>query len=168
VASPARGGLHRGQVLAGNRGPAHVEVLRDVGDDRAAQPRPGVVPAEAAASGVLRRVPAIAAQVGEIDAADEGDLVVDHDELLVVAVQEALAIVERDADIGVARELPRVGSDLGTGRREEVERRAGPEQHAHVDASRGGLGAVPRRRCLPAPRRTVVRGLQRVEPPEAP
>jgi hypothetical protein len=138
-----------------------------------------------------------------------------------VARKEALAIVERDADIGVARELPRVGSDLGAGRREEVERRAGPEQHAHVDASRGGLGeqlaqhrrrltslerevgrrvpardahrparatdrlgdrgqhvcavdehvdraAVPRRRCLPAPRRTVVRGFQRVEPPEAP
>src|SRR5829696_6479507 len=80
----------RDHFLSCHRSPAEVEVLGDVGDDRTAQPRAGVVPAEAPARGMLRGVPTIATEVGEIDATDESELVVDHDELLVVAVQEAL------------------------------------------------------------------------------
>ena len=93
--SPAAAGTGTArQRLAGDRRPAQVEVLGDVRDDRAAQPGADVVPAQAPAGRVPARVPAVAAEVGEVDAADEGDLVVDHDELLVVAVQEALARVD--------------------------------------------------------------------------
>jgi hypothetical protein len=78
------------------------------------------VPAETTARGVPGCVPAVPAKVGEINAPDEGDLVVHDDELLVVAVQEALVIVDRDANAGVARELPAVGPDVAAGRREDV------------------------------------------------
>ena len=87
-------------------------------------------------AGCRARVPAVAAEVGEVDATDEGDLVVDHDELLVVAVQQALARVERArgrrcrgrARRGTARTAARLG-------REGLQRRAGPQQDADVDAA---------------------------------
>lgn len=81
-------------------------MLGNVGDDRAAQPRAGVVPADATARRVPRGVPAVAAEVREIDAPDEGDLVVDDDDLLVMAVEEALVVVDGYVDAGAARKLP--------------------------------------------------------------
>ena len=53
----ARGRAPAGSSLPGHLGPAQVEVLGDVGDDRAAQPGAGVVPAEAPARGMLRACP---------------------------------------------------------------------------------------------------------------
>src|SRR5215208_506062 len=86
-----------------------------------------------------RSVPAVAAKVGEIDAADEGNLLVDDDDLLVMAVQEALVIVDGDADAGVTRKLPAVVPDVAAGRGEYADGRAGPEQHAHAHTPRDGV-----------------------------
>ena len=47
-------------------------------------------------------VEAVAGEVGEVDAADERELVVDDHELLVVAVQRALVRVERARDGGAS------------------------------------------------------------------
>jgi hypothetical protein len=50
----------RGQLLARHLRPAQIEVLGDVGDDRAAKFRAGIVPAEPPAGRMSRGVPAIA------------------------------------------------------------------------------------------------------------
>src|SRR5205085_12160362 len=78
---------------------------------------------------VVARVEAVAVVGGEVDAADEGDAVVDDDELLVVAVERPLAVVERTADPRPALERLAQLAGLGAGRMEERERRARPEAH---------------------------------------
>ena len=82
---------------------------------------------------MLGRVVAITAEVRQVDAADEGDLVVDHDELLVVAVHRALVRVQRGLDARPAHELVAPLAHGGAARREHRHRRAGPQQHANVD-----------------------------------
>ena len=100
----------RRQRLAGDLVPAQTEVLGDVRDDRTAKEQRGVVPADGAARDVLVRVPAVAGVVGEIDAADERDAIVDDHELLVVAVHRPLLRVRREAD--ARAELERVPDAL--------------------------------------------------------
>ena len=138
----ARGGRRRpaGEVLAGQLLPAHREVIAHVGHRRAAQPRADVVPAEPAQGLVAARVVAVSAEVGHVDPADERDLAVDHDRLLVVAVERVLARVGLDADPGLAREglQPGLRPPCALGERAGT---GAPAQasSAHVDAL-GGLG----------------------------
>ena len=54
---------------------------------------------------MIARVEAVAAERGQVDAADERDLAVDDHELLVVAVHRALVRVERAPDPRAAHEL---------------------------------------------------------------
>jgi hypothetical protein len=57
------------------------------------------VPADLAAGAVATAVEAIAGFRGQVDSADEGDAVVDHDRLLVVAVQGPLLPIECTVDL---------------------------------------------------------------------
>jgi hypothetical protein len=82
---------------------------------------------------MLGRVIPITAEVGQIDPADKSDLVVDNDELLVVAVHRALLRVQRGLDTRPAHELIAPPAHRGPARREHRHRRAGPQQHANVD-----------------------------------
>ena len=95
----------RGEPFAGDLVPAHVEVVGDVGDGRAFDPRADVVPADGGARGMVTGVEAVAGFGCQVDAADEGDAVVDHDRLLVVAMQRPFVRVERALDLGAADEL---------------------------------------------------------------
>ena len=62
------------------------------------------MPAEFLTREMLRAVEAVAAQFGQIDSADEGDLVIDDDQLFVVAVNRVLASVELTANPGALAE----------------------------------------------------------------
>jgi hypothetical protein len=90
------------------------------------------VPAHPPARGMLGCVVAITAEVGQVDAANKSDLVVDHDELLVVAVHRALVRVQRDLDPRSAHELLAPRAHGGPAGREHGDRSAGPQQHANV------------------------------------
>ena len=57
------------------------------------------MPTEASARRVARSVETVAGEVGEVDATDECQLVVDDDELLVVTVHRALVRVQRADDL---------------------------------------------------------------------
>ena len=81
------------------------EVSRDVIDDGPPHPRGDVVPADRASYRVLAGVEAVTAERREVDPADEGDLAVDDDQLLVVAVERPLARVQRDVDARAAGQL---------------------------------------------------------------
>jgi hypothetical protein len=100
----------------------------------------GTGTAQATARRVPRGVPAVTAEIGEVDAPDEGELLVHYDDLLVVAVQKALVIIDRDPDAGVTRKLPTVVPNIAAGRSEHVDGRAGPEQHMHAHTARDNLG----------------------------
>src|ERR1035437_8433200 len=63
----------------------------------------------------LGRVIKITAEVRQVDAADKRELVVDHDELLVVAVHRALVRVQRGLDPRPAHADARRGVNTGTG-----------------------------------------------------
>ena len=63
-------------------------MLGDVLDGWAFDADGCVVPADAAAGTVIRGVVRVAAVEREVDSADEGDSIVDHDRLFVVAVRE--------------------------------------------------------------------------------
>jgi hypothetical protein len=54
---------------------------------------------------MLGRVLTGAAKIGQVDAADKRDLVIDHDELLVVAVHRTLMRVQRSLGPRLAHEL---------------------------------------------------------------
>ena len=105
------------------RVPAQAEVLGHVPHGRPFDPHRDVVPADAAARAVVRRVVGVAAVEREVDAADVGDAVVDHDRLLVVAVRRARARVERASGSScaassvrsISRTSPREGRNAGIG-----------------------------------------------------
>ncbi len=91
-----------------------------------------VVPVAARAEGVRPHVPAVGVERGHVDAADEGDAAIDDERLLVLAVTEALALVQPRAYLGVGphEHLSRlfdvaIGELAGDGAR--------PDQDAHVD-----------------------------------
>jgi hypothetical protein len=119
--------------------PARDEVVVDVGDGRPPQPRAHVVPAETPSRRVVARVEAIAGVVGEVDPAREGQLAVDADRLLVMAVERVLAGIGLALDARRARERAHGLAHLGAGGVERRHRRARPHEHAHVDAL-GQLG----------------------------
>jgi hypothetical protein len=90
-------------------------VLGDVRHDGPLEPYCRVVPAEAAAARVLARIEPVARQVGQVDPADERDLVVDDDELLVMAVERPLLRVERHRDARAIYELVPCPTNLPAG-----------------------------------------------------
>ena len=103
---------------------------------RALDARRDVVPADAAARAMVRRVVGIAAVDREVDPADVCDPVVDHDHLLVMTVRGAGARVERRLDLRVPRQrLLHLRERLRV-RPEGRDRGAFPEEHAHVDPLR--------------------------------
>ena len=81
------------------------------------------MPAQPAAHRMVAGVEAIAAERGEVDAADERDLAVDDHQLLVVAMHRPLVRVERASHARAADQLvahararpPRAGVKTGTG-----------------------------------------------------
>lgn len=87
------------QALPGHLTPTLEEVGADVGDSGTAQAGGCVVPSEPPMHGMSALIEAISTEGGEIDAADEGDLVVDDDELLVMAVQRTLLGVQGAAHL---------------------------------------------------------------------
>ena len=89
--------------LVGQLAPAQTEMVVDVGDDRPLEPGGDVMPAEPPLGLVRRGVVAVAGVVGEVDPADERDLAVDHDRLLVMAVERVLARIGLAADARVPR-----------------------------------------------------------------
>ena len=101
---------------------------RDVGDDRSAQFDHAIVPAEPASRRMRGVVVPVAGQCGHVDAADEGDLVVDHDDLLVVAVQGPLPGVEHTREPAVSTELVSRRLRHLPRRLEDGDRRSGPHQ----------------------------------------
>jgi hypothetical protein len=116
--------------------PPHAEVLGDIADCGALDLRASVVPAYAQiwAVRMVVRVVAIAGFRGEINPAYEGDAIVDHDRLFVVAVERSFLRVEAALNFCVSDELvtdlPYVAS-RGT---KERQRRSGPDEYAHVQA----------------------------------
>jgi hypothetical protein len=104
------------------------------------------------------RVVAVAAELREVDAADERDLVVDDHELLVVAMERARARVARGLDLRPVRELVARRADRAAIGGERVRRRARPHQHADVDAlGRVGEELAQHDRRLVAGKREVGR-----------
>ena len=71
---------------------------------------------------MLARVEPVAAERREIEAADVRDVVVDDDELLVVAVHRPLLGVECDLNTRAANELVTDRANLGAVRMEERQR----------------------------------------------
>ena len=104
------------------------------------------MPAEAVAVRMLARVEPVPREAGQVDPADERNLVVDHDELLVVAVERPLLRVERHRDPRAAHELLARLAHLLAVRMEERQRRARPGEHAHVDALGRVREQLPQRR----------------------
>ncbi len=109
--------------------------------------------------GVGGTVVAVAGQSGQVDAADERDLVVDDHELLVVAVHRAAVRVELALDLRAAHQRVALRAHQPAARLEHRHRRAGPDQHAHRHALGGLAQQLAHRRGLRAARgRTPARG----------
>ena len=86
------------------------------------------MPAETVPVRMMRMIEAVAAELGQIDAADKGDLVIDDDDLLVVAVDRVLAGVQSALDSGAICE-PVPDSAHGLACRRENRRPDGPPLH---------------------------------------
>ncbi len=114
-------------------------MLGDVGDDRAFEPNARVVPAHAPARPVVAVVESPAGERREVDAADEGDAVVDDHELLVVAVHRPLLRVEPGLDARSGDELVAHRTHLAAVGMEERDGCTGPREHPHRHAL-GGVG----------------------------
>ncbi len=112
--------------------------------------RARVVPADGRARRVLARVESVTGLGGEVDAADERDPVVDHDRLLVVAVQRPLLRIEPTLDrecCASARRASRARRGVRDGRAAVARppRRARARRCARR-ALRAGCGGRPVRR----------------------
>ena len=108
-------------------------MLGDIAHDRTLQLGGNVVPSEPAARGVVAGVVAIAREVGHVDAPDKGDLIIDHDRLLVMAVHRPLPCVESALDTGGAAQPLANGANLAARRMEQRNRGSGPEENAYLD-----------------------------------
>ena len=91
---------------------------------------------------MVRRVEAVTGEIREVDAADERDLVVDHDRLLMVAVHRPLVAIERTLDPRRDTQPLASRAHLGASRVKQRHGRSGPQQHANVDRL-GELGQQP-------------------------
>jgi hypothetical protein len=88
---------------------------------------------------VVVGVVAVAPEAGQVDPPDEGDPVVDDDELLVVAVGEALVPIEDAVDPRPPAELLPALADLGPGGLEHRQGSPGPDE----DPDGHPLGELP-------------------------
>jgi hypothetical protein len=104
---------------------------------------------------VIAGVVAVASEVGHVDAADEGQLSVDHDRLLVVAVERVLARITFTADLGLAGQRLQTRAHVLARWVKSGHRRSGPRQQTHVEPA---AGARPRIACGP---RLVIRRIKR-------
>ncbi len=98
--------------------------------------------AELASGRMTIPVAAVAAEQAQVDAADEGDAVVDDHELLVVAVERPLPRVERHRDPRASGELVACLTHLASVRVEHRQRRTRPGEHAHIDPLRRPIDAA--------------------------
>jgi hypothetical protein len=109
------------------------EVVGDIPNNRALQLGRDVVPAEASPGMVACTVPAVSGQRRKVDAADEGDCVVDDHDLLVMAVHGSLAGIQDTLDLGAGRDLLADRADHLAGGLKHRHRWPRPQQHAHLD-----------------------------------
>jgi hypothetical protein len=125
----------RGQILLCHLLPPKAEVGGDVCDGGAAETGRDVMPADLRPSGMRSRVEAVTVLGSEVHPTDKRNAVVDDDRLLVVTVERPLEAVERTAN---ARLLQLAGHLAYVAPRgaEERDRRAGPQENAHLDAAR--------------------------------
>ncbi len=110
------------------------------------------MPSQGTAHRVITRVKPVAAKRGEVDPADERDLAVDDDQLLVMAVHRTLMSVECALD---ARATHQLLANLANGcsrRLEDRQRGARPEENPDVD----GRSAIAEQ-IAQAPRLLVTR-----------
>jgi hypothetical protein len=82
----------------------------------------------------------VGGQVGQVDAPDEGHLVVDDDEFLVVSVEGALVCVESAFDSRTRDECVPLPTHVGTRWFEQGQRRSRPQKHTHFAAVGGEVG----------------------------
>jgi hypothetical protein len=119
---------------AGAGPPAKREVGCDVGDGRAGDAARDVVPADRATRLVLRSVPAIPVERSQIDTADVGNTIVDHDRLFMMAVHRPLPGIEGALDPVPHIETLLDLANVTTPRPQNRQRRACPDQNANGDA----------------------------------
>lgn len=124
-------------MIVGKLAPAEEEVRRDLRHERALQAHAGVVPAERVARRMVAVVEPLAPERREVDPTDEGDPIVDDDELLVMTVHRSLVRVEGHRDARAANQLVAHAPHLSPIGMEERQRCAGPREHANVDPLRG-------------------------------
>ena len=107
-----------------------------IADGRAAQLAGDVVPAVDAAVDVIAAVETVHRIVSQVDAADEGDLAIDDDQLLVMGVHRALMAVQLYLDLRAGREVTAHGPHVEPPRPKDRQRGSRPQQHAHRNALR--------------------------------
>ena len=105
-------------------------------DGGATEPDRCVVPPHTSPRSVRRAVERVTAVECQVDPADEGHAIVDHDRLLVVRVHEAHARIDLALNLVRAAELLDHHADVTARGPEERDRRALPEQQPHVDPLR--------------------------------
>ncbi len=127
----------RERAIAGRRLPSLMECPLDISDGLSLDLHLHIVPVRAVPQGMALRIPAVAPERRQVHTADKGDLTIHDDHLLMVAVSEMRAFVERALDIAggflfdevphiLHRSLRRLHDSGGTA----------PQEHAHGDALR--------------------------------
>ena len=119
------------QSLGGSGFPPKSEVFGDVLYHRAFKANRNIVPPVAAASWMINPIPTIALEAGQVDAADEGDPVIDDDRLLVMAMHRAFARVKGTFDATPGLELIADLADIASPGTEHRHWSAGPDQDPH-------------------------------------
>ena len=145
------------QSLARHLRPAHREVRRDVAHRRSAENAGHVMPAQAAASRVPRLIEAVAGEIGQVDPADERDLVIDDHQLLMVTMQRTFMRIQSTNHRASSAELVSNAPHCAPGNRIEGQGRAGPQEHANRDARRHLSEQVVQDRRMVAPRQRELR-----------
>ncbi len=111
-------------------------MLLDVRDSRTLDTNRRVVPADATARDVCRRVVRVATVQRQIDSPDEGHPAIDHDRLLVMAVHETRAPVGPSVDLRMPGQRIEHLPHVPMRRLEQGNRRSLPRKHTHVDPLR--------------------------------
>ena len=142
--------------------PAHRKILRDILHRGPRDPCRDIMPADRSPRRVVLGIPSVAMEVGQVDATDERDAIIDHDRLLMVAMHRPLPGVERTLNAAARHQLIANLSSIATPGPQHGQRRTGPDQHPNGKAGadvgeqlpegvsppcwRSGLGPAPFRR----------------------
>ena len=105
-----------------------------VSHHRADQPSPDIVPPQAPQCSVIAGVVAVATEVRHVDPANERDLAIDHDSLLMVAVKRMLTGIKLTADLRLADQPLHALAHLRPRGMKDRHRCPGPHQNPNVDA----------------------------------